>query len=608
MIMQELKRLLPYIKRYRSRIIPGLIFVTISNICSTVAPRYAGKTIDLLGSGAYSMDSVIYYISIILLLTAGSGLFMYLTRRTIIVSSRLIEYDFRRDFLFAIESQPMSFFHKNPTGSLMALTTNDIPAAREFLGPAIMYSANTITTFSLALCFMISLNPVITAYSLIPLPIIAVATYLLGKKVYASFKDVQETFSDMTTQAQESFSGIRIVRSYTREDYEHEEFSVMARKSMRKNLRLARVQSMIMPVFMVLVGFSNIVVLGFGGMQVIAGKATLGDLTQFFIYLNLLIWPVAAIGWVTNLIQRAAASMGRLGKIFDAMKQNSTDIQNYNDKNSSKVAAHADSSSVRDKNRHYSGNGTIKGTIEFKNVTLKYGEDLPEALSGISFKINSGGSLGIVGPVGCGKSTIANLLPRLFDPSGGSILIDGKSITDYPVKELRSSIGFVPQEPFMFSTTMEENIRFGKFDATQEDILAAAASAQLHSEIETFPDSYKTILGERGITLSGGQKQRLALARAIIGNPSILILDDALSAVDARTEERILTELKQIMLNRTTLIITHRMSAIKDCDMILYIDKGKIAEQGTHKQLLDIKGRYWDTWQKQQLEREIEQL
>lgn len=582
--MRELKRLLPYIKRYKSKIYIGFLFVTISNICSTTAPRFAGAIVDQLGSTDFALNGILENIAYLLLLTAGSGLFMYLTRRTIIVSSRLIEYDFRRDFILAVESQPISFFHKNPTGSLMALTTNDIPAAREFLGPAIMYSANTITTFSLALSFMISLNPAIAFFSLLPLPLISITAYILGKKVYNYFREVQDTFADMTTQAQESFSGIRIVRAYTREDYEKEEFALMSRKYMRKNLRLARFQSLIMPIFLFLVGFSNIIVLGFGGWQVIEGKATLGELTQFFIYLNLLIWPVAAIGWVTNLIQRAAASMGRLGKMFDIMKMHKPDAPSALDK-------------IR-----------FNGDIEFKEVILKYGADLPEVLSGVSFSVPAGSSIGIVGPVGSGKSSIANLMPRLYDPTSGDILIDGLPIKEVSIKELRRAIGFVPQEPFLFSSTITENLKFGKFDATEDEIISAAKSARLHEEILTFPNGYDTVLGERGITLSGGQKQRLALARAIIGNPDILILDDALSAVDARTEEHILQSLKSIMLNRTTMIITHRLSAVKECSYIIFVDNGKIIERGTHDELLSQKGRYWETWQKQQLEQEIELL
>ncbi|MFP4528048.1 MAG: ABC transporter transmembrane domain-containing protein, partial [Candidatus Kapaibacterium sp.] len=379
--MKELKRLLPYLKQYRSKLLWGFLFVTISNICSTYAPRIVGNTIDLISSGDFLIGDVLWNIAFILGLTVGSGVFMFLTRRTIIVSSRLIEYDLRRDLLDSIEQRPMSFFHRHSTGSLMAYATNDIPAARDFLGPAIMYSANTITTFLFALSFMLTLDVWITLVALIPLPLIAVTTYFIGRRVHVAFRAVQDQFSDVTTRAQEAFSGIKVIRAYVREAFERDKFRDLSYDYYEKNMRLARLQSVTMPVLMIMVGLSQIAVLGYGGMRVMEGAATLGELTQFFIYLNLLIWPVAAIGWITNIIQRAAASAGRLGEIIDFP----------GDKDESVAEGYE--------------SREIDGRVEFRDVTMRYTDEAPPAIEDVSFAIPAGGTFGIIWPVGSGKST-----------------------------------------------------------------------------------------------------------------------------------------------------------------------------------------------------------
>ena len=581
--MKELLRLLPYMKKYRAMIILGLVFVTISNVCSTLAPRFVGRTIDMIKTGGFSEQTVALNIGIILLLTLGSGAFMFLTRRRIMVASRLIEYELRNDFLDALQRQKVSFFHKNSTGSLMAHATNDIAASREFMGPAVMFSANSITMFLLAMFFMLSLDPMITLLALIPLPLIAAMTYFLGRKVHVAFRDVQEQFADLTAQAQESFSGIKVVKAYLREAFEQKHFSGMSREYLDKNLKLAKVQTLMVPAITILIGTSLLVVLSYGGLKVIEGEATLGDLTQFFIYLNLLIWPVAAIGWITNLLQRASASAGRLGKIFDSVE-------------------HLE----RDKKEDESLN--IKGEIEFDNVHLRYDEGQQEALSGVKFKIPAGSSLGIVGSVGSGKSTIGNLIAGLYSPTKGRISIDGNNIDEIPLKNLRDSVGMVPQEPFLFSNSIEENIKFGKQDATEEEIIEAAKAAQFHDEVMSFPDGYKTELGERGITLSGGQMQRLALARAIIRNPKILILDDAFSSVDSGTEEKIRNNLQDIIQKRTTIIISHRISTVMDAALIIVLDAGRIIESGAHDELMRRNGRYAEMHEHQQMEEEIEEM
>jgi ATP-binding cassette subfamily B multidrug efflux pump len=582
--MKNLKRLIPYLKQYKSRIYLGFLFVTLSNICSTYLPRVVGNSIDLIQSKQYTMTNIYYSIAEIMLLTVGSGLFMFLTRQTIIVMSRLIEYDLRRDYLTALELQSANFFNATPTGRLMSYATNDIPAVREFIGPAIMYAANTLTTFSFALYYMLSLNVTMTWVALLPLPLITVSTYFIGKKVHIHFTSVQEQFSKLTTQAQETFSGIRVVRAYVREHYESIRFGEQSKFYADKNMKLAKYQSLFMPLLMVLVGLTQIIVLGFGGYLVINHKVTLGGLSQFFIYINLLIWPVAAIGWVTNLVQRASASAARLGVILDAKPEIIDNEKTNHDINE------------------------IHGAISINNLNFRYAEDLPYVLQNINIDVKEGTSLGIIGTVGSGKSTIANLIPRLYEAPEGTIRIDGHDIREIPLATLRHNIGMVTQDTFLFTATIEENIRFGKSSATREEVEYAARIAEVEEDIKTFPNGYETLLGERGITLSGGQKQRVSLARAVVKNPPILILDDSLSAVDTQTESRILQSLRQFMKGRTTIIISHRTSAIKELDHIIVLDKGEIIERGTHNELIAMGGRYSLIHSRQQLEEELEKI
>ena len=582
--MNELKRLLPYIKKYKTRMLWGFLFVTISNICSTYLPRVVGGIVDTVQKKNFDMTHIYQLIALIIGLTAGSGLFMFLTRQTIIVVSRLIEYDLRKDFVNAIERQSMNFFNKNSTGSLMAYATNDIPAAREFLGPAIMYAANTVTTFSFALYFMLNLNPAITLIALLPLPVIAVATYNIGKKVHIAFKNVQEQFSSLTTQAQETFSGIRVVRSYVREDYESERFSDLSSEYVTRNLKLARYQAITMPVLMVLVGLSQVIVLGYGGWLTINGQATLGTLTQFFIYINLLIWPVAAIGWITNLIQRAAASAARLRKI---MEQSPEIVDAPGVNHNIKI---------------------LNGEVRFFDASLKYSPELPYVLQNINIHVKQGHSLGIVGSVGSGKSSFINLIPRLYELTEGKLYIGNYDIHEIPINTLRKNISVVSQEPFLFSASIADNIRFGKPDATMDEVIEMSRAAFLDEDVNSFPEGYNTMLGERGITLSGGQKQRLAIARALLKNAPVLILDDALSAIDAQTEDRILQSISKYMIGRTTIIISHRISTVKDLDNIIFLENGKIVEEGNHNELVGLAGKYNDIYSYQQLQAEIEQL
>jgi ATP-binding cassette subfamily B protein len=579
--MKSLLALLPYLKKYKVRLLWGFVFVTMANAASSFIPRVVGTAIDALGTPGFTMSTVFYYSLGVIGLTILSGVSMYMTRQTIIVTSRLVEYDLKNDFVEAIERQTATFFSNNSTGSLMALSTNDIASVREFLGPAIMYSANTIASFLFVLTLMLMVSPMLTLYALLPLPIIALTTYFVGQKVHLMYKIVQEQYSNLTTTAQESFSGAKVIRAYSRSDYESDVFAQESKKYVRQRLRLATWQSSTMPLMIILIGFAQIITLWYGGGLVIKGEATLGTLTQFFIYIAQLIWPIAAVGWVTNLIQRGAASMERLTNVINQP----VDIQSLENAVT-----------------------TIQqGKIEFENVSLQYSPTMPKVLSDVTLTIPAGSSLGIVGAVGSGKSSFISLIPRLYDVTTGEIRIDGVPLKQYDVEALREQIGVVQQEPFLFSSTIADNIGMGavgQYDVPTVQL--ASEQAQLHNDVLRFPEQYDTILGERGITLSGGQRQRTAIARALIRNPKILIFDDSLSAVDTQTEEQILKMLEEVKKERTTIIISHRISAVKLTDTIVVLDKGVIVEHGTHEELLELNGMYATMYTQQLLEEELD--
>lgn len=587
--LRELRRLLPYLRRYRSLVLLGITFITISNICSTLIPRVVGRTIDTLRVETFTQENVLALVGEILLLTIGSGFFMFATRRTIIVASRRVEEDLRNDFVNALQSQSQKFFHDRSTGGIIALFTNDIGAVREFIGPAVMYSANTITTFAFALSFMVSLNGWLTLAIVIPVPFIAYTTYKLGRKIHEQYKRVQEQYEQITTHAQETFSGVRVVRAYAREESEDMTFADESRTYYGRNMKLARYNALMMPAMTVLFNISYVIVIGFGGWLIVKDMLTVGMLTQFFIYLNQLLWPIAAIGWVTGMIQRGAASMARLGAIIEHVPEiRDTEFTNM---------------SIKE----------LRGTVSFSNVTLSYPTTTSEGigtmstvLHNIDLTIPAGTSLGIVGHVGSGKTSLVNLIPRLYDVTDGSVSIDGHDVRTIPLGVLRDAIAVVPQESFLFSDTIRENVRFGNPEATDDDVLRASALAQLDGDIVNLPQGYDTVVGERGITLSGGQKQRTALARAILDDPAVLILDDSLSAVDTDTESRILRGLETVKHGRTTIIIAHRVSAVKDCDRIIVLKDGRIIESGSHEELLTLGGTYADLHERQLLEAAIQ--
>lgn len=576
--LHELRRLIPYVRKHTKLVVLGLICITISNICSTTIPYVVGSTIDTLGSSSFTSTDVAWLIAKILGLTIGSGFFMFATRRTIIVMSRYIEEALRNDVVAAVKNQSQRFFHERSTGSILAHFSNDIGSVREFIGPAIMYTANTITTFAFALTWMTSLDVLLTAAILIPVPLIATLTYRLGKRIHATYKVVQQEYEHITTHAQETASGIRVIRAYVRGAYEAVRFDALSKSYYERNMQLARVQSLMMPGMTVLFNISYIIVLTVGGYQVMHAALTVGELTQFFIYLNQLLWPIAAIGWVTSMIQRGAASIGRLGALYDAPSDVTSPI------------------APRDV--------TIVGTVTLDHVSLSY-DGSTGLLDDISLTVPAGTSLGIVGAVGTGKSTLVGLVPRLYDVSSGSLRIDGVDVREIDLHTLRSAIAVVPQEAFLFSETIRDNIRFGNPEASDADVVRAATRAQLHDDITHLAEGYDTVVGERGVTLSGGQKQRTSLARAIAADPKILILDDALSAIDADTEDRVLRELQHIMLDRTTIIISHRLSTVQQCTTIIVLENGRIIESGSHAELVQRNGIYAAMFERQQLEQQL---
>jgi ATP-binding cassette subfamily B protein len=580
--MKSLLRLIPYFRKHKGKFLWGFLFVAISSLGTTYAPHFVGHAIDSLKEGTATLESLALDALAVIGLSAGSGYLFYLVRQTIIVASREIEYDLRNDLLAHIQSLSMRFFQNTPQGEVMAYATNDINAVRNVVGPAVMYSADTLTTLIGAMIFMLTLSPILTLVTLAPLPLVSLSTYLIGKRVTPLADAVQSHYADLTARATESISGIKVVKAYVRESYEESIFNKLSDGYYEKNMRLAKVQGLMMPVIFGFMGLSVVILLLFAGPKVIAGTLSLGVMAQFMIYLGMLAWPFIAFGWVTNMVQRGAASMARLNVIFHTK----ADIED---------SANVDHS-IRE----------IAGDIEFKNVSFRYREELPYVLKNINLRIPKGKTLAIVGKTGAGKTSFIDLIPRLYDITSGEITIDGKSIKEIPLAVLRKNIGMVTQEAFLFSESLRENISFGLRDATEAEVIDAARSAELHSEIMEFPEKYDTIVGERGITLSGGQKQRTSLARALARDPRILILDDAMSAVDTSTEERILTNLRRIMKERTSIIISHRISSVKDADEIVVITDGEMKERGTHEELLAHKGWYYELYQKQLLEEALE--
>jgi ATP-binding cassette subfamily B protein len=581
--MKNLFTLKKYFIRYKKKLILGALFVILSNACMIYIPLIIKDAINAL-TVKVSIPQLIHFSILIVLASLFAGCFRYLIRQMIIVVSREIEYDLREDFWAHIQKLPLRYFQNNSTGNVMAHATNDINAVRSFLGPAVMYSTDTAIRLVIVISVMISLNPSLTFYSLLPLPLLSILVYKIGKLIHEKFTLIQEKFSELTTKAQENFAGIRVIKSYVREENEIKQFQKLSKDFLNRNMDMIKIQAYLQPVLFLITGLSVIIVIWLGGIKIIHGSLNLGDLTAFIAYLGILTWPMIAFGWVINMVQQAEASMKRLNKIFDEPYEiEDNDSTNY---------------SIKD----------LSGKIEFKNVSFKYSENLPNVLNKISLTIPAGSTLAIMGYTGEGKTSLINLIPRLYDCTEGEVLIDGGNVKSIPLQLLRTKIGVVQQESFLFSDTIANNITYGLRESGREKVLESSKIAHFDKDVDTFPQGYETIMGERGITLSGGQKQRASLARAVAIDPKILILDDSFSAVDTNTEEEILKSLKEFMKDRTSIIISHRISTVKDANKIIVLSNGTISEEGTHDELISRGGIYADLHYKQLLEKELEEL
>ena len=578
--MVELKHLNKYLLKYKFKIITGIFITIIARIFALVAPNLIGNSITIienyLFSNLYELEIVKEKLIINILMIIGSaflaGVFTFIMRQMLINVSRFIEFDLKNEIYNKYQTLSFDFYKNNRTGDLMNRISEDVSKVRMYIGPAIMYTINTIALFTIVITYMINVAPKLTMYTLIPLPVLSYIIYKISIVINFKSKIVQEYLSKLTTYTQESFSGVKIIKTYTIEKNINNGLAELASSSRSKNMSLVKTQAWFFPLMILLIGISNILVVFIGGNQYMNNEIELGVLAEFIIYVNMLTWPVATVGWVTSIVQQAEASQKRINQFLNTK------------------------SSIVNKSKIQK---SLNGKIEYKKVDFTYPETEINASKNISFCVEKGESLAIMGGIGSGKSTILELLCRIYDPNSGEILIDGFNLKEIGFNELRDSIGYVPQSTFLFSETIEKNIKFGKEKATKTDLENAAKNACIFDDIVSFEDGFNTLLGERGVNLSGGQKQRIAIARAIIKKPKILILDDSLSAVDTETEEKILSNISRISKNITLIIATHRISSAKKCDKILVLENGKVIEYGTHNKLVKNKEYYFDTVTKQ---------
>jgi ATP-binding cassette subfamily B protein len=579
MLPKNLRPLLPYLKRYRWGYAAGVICIFLTNGIQVLGPKVLGSASDAL-LGNVTRNKLLLYSGLLLAIAVGKGIFQFLTRWIMIGISRDIEFDLRNDLFARLERLSYSYYQRNRTGDIMARATNDLSAVRNLLGPAIMYTANTIVLMAGALAFMISISPRLTLYTFLPLPVASILIQYFGRRIHDRFERIQAMFSEISARAQENFSGARLIRAYVQEEAEIRAFEAENQEYIRRSLKLVRLMGMLWPTLELILGCAVVMVLWLGGREVIAHRITVGQFVSFNAYMLQLTWPIIALGYVINLFQRGTASLARLNEIM------------------LEEPAIQDAPDAADRE--------ITGEIEFRGLNFSY--DGKQVLHDVNLRVPEGSSLAIVGPTGSGKTTLVNLIPRIYDAGPNMVLIDGRPIREYSLESLRKNIGFVPQETFLFSDRIRENIALGVESATEEEIHSSADAANIATDIEGFPEGYETMVGERGITLSGGQKQRTAIARALIRNPRILILDDALSSVDTQTEDKILNHLRDVMQGRTTIFISHRVSTVRNADRIAVLHGGRIVELGTHDELIALNGYYSDLYNKQLLEEELAEV
>ena len=574
-----LARLMAHIRQHKPRLALGLLCIICTNVFLLATPWVTGKyAVDGLQE-SITRQKLAYYAALIIGLTILQGVFRFFTRMLIIGVSRDVEYTLRNELFQHLESLSLSFYQKNKTGELMSRATNDLSNVRMLLGPGIMYTLNTGLIAAFAIVLMLKISWPLTVFSLLPLPLVSYSVRHFGKGIHDLTEEAQAKLADLSARVQESLAGIRVVKAFVQEKHEVAEFDRMNRSLVDKNRELIRVQSVFYPTMELMIGVAVVIVLWFGGRQVIQGAISVGDFVAFNMYLALLTWPMIALGWVVNLFERGRASMERLNYIFDAP----ADVR--------------DEPGVR-------SDFQVEGSIEFRNLSFSYNG--APTLQNISLSIPKGKTVAIVGATGSGKSSLVQLIPRLYDAPPNSLFIDGVPVERIPLETLRRAIGFIPQDTFLFGETIRENIAFGVESASDADVQRSAEISNIHEDVQSFPNKFETMVGERGITLSGGQKQRTAISRAVVRDPKILILDDALSSVDTYTEEQILHELKQVMRHRTSILISHRVSTVKEADEIIVLANGAIVERGTHSELLARNGYYAELHQRQLLEEELE--
>ncbi|MFZ0911909.1 MAG: ABC transporter ATP-binding protein [Candidatus Korobacteraceae bacterium] len=594
-MFKNLSPLFPYLRKYQPTFWIGALFVLCNNGIWILFPLVIRRAIDDLNLGV-TRHKLLTYSALLLAVAGTKAIFQFLTRWILIGVSREIEFDLRNDLFTHLERLSYSFYQRTRTGDIMARATNDLNAVRMLAGPGIMYSANTMVFTAGALVFMLSISPRLTLFAFLPLPVVSIVVQHFGRKIHERFERIQAMFSNISAKAQENFSGARLIRAYVQEQAEIASFERENTEYIARSLKLVRLMGMLWPTLETLLGVAIVIVLWIGGREVLLHRISVGSFVAFNTYMVQLTWPIISLGWVINIFQRGTASMGRIQNLL------------------------AEQPEVTDAAVPATGAPTeVGGEIEFRNLSFHYGHTLIAAergmgqvhgdeavLKNINLRVPEGTSLAIVGPTGSGKSTLVSLIPRIYDAPEGAVLIDGRPIREFPLAVLRKNIGFVPQETFLFSDTIRENIAFGAEHATDADIRRAAEAANIADEIESFPDGYNTLVGERGLTLSGGQKQRTAIARALIRSPRILVLDDALASVDTQTEDRILNHLREIMQGRTTIFISHRVSTVRNADRIVVLHDGQIVEYGPHEELIERNGYYTELYNKQLLEEELE--